>query len=124
MSYYKYFCFLILASIFLSQPALGQNVETIQALKDKAKFSTGTNRINALNDLVDEMLKPEPVKENCLAAKDYAHDAAKQSEAANYKVGMARSYEQLTLIYKTLDYQITLCKMESQSGIGAQRRRN
>jgi class 3 adenylate cyclase len=117
MSNYKYFCFLILSSIFLSQPALGQNAETIQALKDKAKFSAGTNRINALNDLVDEMLKPEPAKENCLAAKDYAHDAAKQSEVANYKVGMARSYEQLTLIYKTLDYQIHYVKWKAKAAL-------
>lgn len=99
-------------------PALfGQNAQTIQELKDKVKFSTGTNRINALNDLVDEMLKPEPAKENCLAAKEFAHEAAKLSESANYRMGMARSYEQLTLIYKTLDYQIHYVKWKAKAAL-------
>lgn len=94
-----------------------QDPSKIQDLKDRAKLSTGSNRINALNDLVDELLKPEPAKENCLAAKDYAHQAAKLSESENYRTGMARSYEQLTLIYKTLDYQIHYMKWKAKAAM-------
>lgn len=117
MSYFKFFLYSFILIILFVKPAFGQNQELIQSLKDKAKFSTGTNKINALNDLVDEMLKPEPVKENCLASKEFAHEAAKLSEAANYKVGMARSYEQLTLIYKTLDYQIHYVKWKAKAAL-------
>lgn len=112
-------CFYFLKIFLFVFPglALAQNQQLIEQLKEKAKSSSGTEKIAALNDLVDEMLKPEPVKENCLAAKDYAQEAASLSEKANYKLGMAISYEQLTTIYKTLDYQIYYLKWKAKSAL-------
>jgi adenylate cyclase len=62
-------------------------------------------------------LKPEPTKENCLIAKDYALNAASLSEKANNKVGMAISYEQLTTIFKVLDYQIHYIKWKAKAAL-------
>lgn len=86
-----------------SEVSISQNMQLIHILKVKATEEDGTSKINILNDLVDEMLKPTPTKENCEAVKGYANEAADLSDKLKYDLGMARSYEQMALIYKTLD---------------------
>lgn len=113
----KYLVLFLICGLILPYTALAQNQERIAQLKETAKHSIGSSKISALNDLVDELLKPEPIKENCLIAKNYALDAASLSEKANNKVGMAISYEQLTTIYKTLDYQIHYLKWKTKAAL-------
>jgi adenylate cyclase len=113
----NYLLLFVIFILFLPKQSVAQNQELIAKLKETAKTSIGSTKIGALNDLVDELLKPEPGKENCLAAKDYAHEAATLSEKANNKVGMAISYEQLTIIYKTLDYQIHYLRWKAKAAL-------
>jgi len=87
-----------------------QNSQLIQRLKVKAKSEKGINKVNILNDLVDEMLQPKATKENGKAAKEFAHEAAEIAEKLNYYLGMARSFEQLEQIYKALDNNIQQLK--------------
>jgi adenylate cyclase len=63
------------------------------------------NRIDQINDQIDALLKPSSNNDNYKKAEKLAIDAAKLSEDINYVTGLARSYEQLTIIYKLLDYQ-------------------
>lgn len=113
----KYLLLFLIIAAFLPLNVFAQNKELIAQLKETAKTSIGSTKISALNDLVDELLKPEPTKENCLIAKDYALDAASLAEKSNNKVGMAISYEQLTTIYKTLDYQIHYIKWKAKAAL-------
>lgn len=84
---------------------------TIKSMPDNEK------KVDMLNDEVDRILAPEPNVSNCKRARPLAHDAAKLAEKLNYKPGMARSYEQLTLIYKTLDYQIQYVKYKAKAAL-------
>jgi hypothetical protein len=74
-------------------------------------------KVDMINDYVDKLLKPEPTIDNCKKAKDFALQAAKIAEKLNYKTGMARSYEQLTIIFKTLDFQIQYLKYKSKAAL-------
>jgi len=74
-------------------------------------------KVDLLNNEVDKILKPAPNIENCKKAKPIALEAAKIAENLGYKIGMARSYEQLTIIYKTLDYQIQYLKYRSKAAL-------
>jgi len=93
---------LFLILILCSEMVFSQNSQLIQGLKEKAKQEQGTEKVNILNDLVDEILQPKPISANCTLAEVYALEAAEISEKLNYELGMARSFEQLSLIYKTL----------------------
>lgn len=95
---------------------VAQNTQLIERLKSKAKQEQGLNRVNILNDLVDEMLLPKPTEVNCTSAEKYANDAAELSEKLNYDLGKARSFEQLTVIYKTLNKRIQYLKWKSKAG--------
>lgn len=72
-------------------------------------------KVDLLNNKVDQLIKPNPNVKNCKKAEDIALEAAKISENLNYKTGMARSYEQLTTIYKTLDYQLKYMRYKSKA---------
>jgi len=74
-------------------------------------------KVNKLNNEVDKILKPGITDENCKKAKPIALEAAKIAEQLNYKVGMVRSYEQLTVIYKKLDYQLQYLKYKRKAGL-------
>ncbi len=108
-----------IVSFLLSTGQLqAQNEEAISTLEKKLRgMINNAEKVNILNNLVEEILKPEPTVESSKRAKSYAHDAAKISESLNYKGGMARSYEQLTIIYKTLDYQIQYLKYKTKAAM-------
>ncbi len=82
------------------------NIKTMAETKEK---------VNLLNNQVDKLLKPEPTTNNCKIAEKLALQAASISEKLDYKIGMARSYEQLTFIYKTLDYPIKRIKYKRKA---------
>lgn len=105
----------LLVLMFCSEMGIAQNIQLIQILKVKATEEKGINKINILNDLVDELLLPEPNSENCEAAKVYAHEAAEMAENSNYDLGMSRSFEQLALIYKTLDKFVLHLRWKSKA---------
>jgi class 3 adenylate cyclase len=107
--------FLLVFILLTNDTGSAQNRTLIESLKQKSKSLSGIEKVNVLNDLVDELLKPSPNEENCKAAKDFANDAAKISESLDYKLGMARSFEQLTLIYKTLEYQVQYLKWRNKA---------
>lgn len=97
---------LLLVMMFCSAMTFSQNMQLIEHLKRKVQTAQGITKVNILNDLVDEMLKPKPTKQNCKDVKIYALEAAEMAEEFNYDLGMARSFEQLALIYKTQDKQV------------------
>jgi hypothetical protein len=74
-------------------------------------------KVDLLNNQVDNLIKPTPTEANCKKAKPIAVEAAKIAEKLNYKIGMARSYEQLTIIYKTLDYQLLYLKYKGKAAL-------
>lgn len=104
--------FLLLLSAEIS---LSQDLQLIQRLKAEVKTEQGENRVNVLNDLVDELLRPKPTKKNSSIAKPYAIEAAEISEELNYNLGMVRSFEQLAVIYKTLDKLLPQLKWERKA---------
>jgi hypothetical protein len=57
----NYFLLIFILCGFLN-PVFAQNQAKIAQLKETAKTSIGSAKIGALNDLVDELLKPEPTK--------------------------------------------------------------
>jgi hypothetical protein len=97
---------LLLFLLLYTGAGISQNMQLIQRLKIKAKEVKGINKINILNDLVDEILQPKPTSENCTAAKSYALVAAEMAEELSYDLGRARGFEQLAVIYKTLDKRV------------------
>lgn len=74
-------------------------------------------KVDKLNNEVDKILKPKPTIENCKKAEKLALEAASISEELNYKIGMARSYEQLKIIYGTLDYQIKYLRYKGKAAL-------
>lgn len=101
---------LLLVLMLCSGMGISQNIRLIDDLKVKAKEEQGINKVNILNDLVDELLQPKPTIENCTAVNAYAIEAADLAEKLNYNLGMARSFEQLALVYKTLDKHVQYLK--------------
>ncbi len=93
-----------------------QNMQLIQRLKEKAKLEKGITKVNILNDLVDEIQQPKLTPENSNSAEIYALEAAELSEELNYDLGMARSFEQLAMIYKTLEKRLQHLKWKSKAG--------
>ncbi|MDP5099339.1 MAG: hypothetical protein NWQ27_05060, partial [Crocinitomicaceae bacterium] len=91
-------------------------MQLIQRLKEKAKLEKGITKVNILNDLVDEIQQPKLTPENSNSAEIYALEAAELSEELNYDLGMARSFEQLAMIYKTLEKRLQHLKWKSKSG--------
>ena len=85
--------------------------KTIKSMPDNKE------KVDLLNNEVDKILGKEPTEYDCKKAKPLAHQAAKIAEKLDYKTGMARSYEQLTLIYKILDYQIQYLKYKSKAAM-------
>jgi len=106
---------LLLFLLLYTGMGISQNMQLIQRLKIKAKEVQGINKVNILNDLVDEILQPIPTSENCTAAKLYALEAAEMAEKLNYDLGMARGFEQLALIYKTLDKRVQYLKWKHKA---------
>ena len=83
-------------------------LKTMQDTKEK---------VDLINNEVDRLLSPEPTQENCRKARPLAHEAARISEKLKYKPGMARSYEQLTLIYQTLEFQVQYLKYKAKAAL-------
>lgn len=100
--------FLVQSNNDISPDEFEKSIKGMQDTKEKA---------DKINDYVDILLKPEPTLDNCKKAKPFALQAAKISETLNYKTGMARSYEQLTVIFKTLDFQIQYLKYKSKAAL-------
>jgi len=107
---------LLLVLILSAEMCLSQNTQLIQRLKGKVKVEQGINKVNLLNDLVDEILQPKPTTNNCTAAEDYALEAAELSQKLDYDLGMARSFEELSVIYKTLEKRIQHLKWKTKAG--------
>lgn len=107
---------LLILVMFCSQMVVAQNRQLIEQLKGKVQLEQGRVKVNLLNDLVDELLQPKPTPENCKTAESYALEAAEISENLNYDLGMARSFEELTLIYKTLDKRVQHLKWKLKAG--------
>ncbi|MES2800247.1 MAG: adenylate/guanylate cyclase domain-containing protein [Bacteroidota bacterium] len=106
---------LLLFLLLYAGMGISQNVQLIERLKTKAKEVRGISKVNILNDLVDEILQPKPSSDNCTAAKSYADEAAELAEKLNYDLGMARSFEQNALIYKTLDKPVQYLKWKRKA---------
>ncbi|MCC6721788.1 MAG: hypothetical protein IT243_06255 [Bacteroidia bacterium] len=107
------YIFLIVFSFYCSiSNATNEDFEkSINSMPDNKE------KVDKINNEVDRILGKEPTKEDCKKAKPLAHQAAKIAEKINYKTGMARSYEQLTLIYKILDYQLQYIKYKSKAAM-------
>lgn len=108
------FCVLLFLALFSLNTFAENNTpddfeKTLKTLPDNKE------KVDLINNEVDRLLKPEPTIENCKKARPLALQAAKIAEALNYKTGMARSYEQLTLIFKTLDFQIQYLKYKAKA---------
>jgi len=101
------FLYLTLASLWtIAADKIDKSIIAMPNTKEK---------VDVLNNKVDQLLKPVPTIENCKKAEDIALEAAKIAEKLDYKIGMARSYEQLTTIYKTLDYQLKYMRYKSKA---------
>lgn len=107
---------LLLILLLCSELLVAQNTQLIQRLKSKANAEQGINKVNLLNDLVDEIIQPQPTFANCTSAELYALEAAEIAEKLNYDLGMARSFEQLSLIYKTLEKRLLHLKWKTKAG--------
>ena len=79
--------------------------------------TTGSKeKVDELNKRVDLFLK-NPTTESCKTAKPIALEAAKMAESLDYRGGMARSYTQLAIIYKTLDIMPQYLKYKSKAAL-------
>ncbi len=107
---------LLLVLLLCAEMCFSQNMQLIQRLKEKAKLEKGITKVNILNDLVDEIQQPKLTPENSNSAEIYALEAAELSEELNYDLGMARSFEQLAMIYKTLEKRLQHLKWKSKAG--------
>jgi len=98
--------FLFLSLLYIPY-SFANNTHLNEAYEGIAEPKPDTKeQVDFLNNTIDKLLKPSPTTDNCKRAQPLALKAAKVAEKLNYKIGMARSYEQLTIIYKTLDYQL------------------
>jgi len=97
--------------VFAKKPPIEENATELGSIADSKE------KVNQLNNQVDNLIKPTANEANCKRAKPIAMEAAKIAEKLNYKIGMARSYEQLTLIYKTLDYQLLYLKYKGKAAL-------
>jgi adenylate cyclase len=107
---------LLLVLLLCSNLVVAQNTKLIERLKAKVKVEQGINKVNLLNDLVDEILQPKPTSKNCATAEVYAIEAAELAEKLDYDLGMARSFEELATIYKGLSKHIQYLKWKSKAG--------
>jgi len=99
--FFLFLFFIPILTCFADNTLINEGFENIINSKPDTK-----EKVNYLNNTIDKLLKPIPTVGNCKKALPLALKAAKIAEKLDYKTGMARSYEQLTLVYKTLDYQI------------------
>jgi len=104
--------FLLTITIITNSPAFSTNEDFEKSIKE---MPDSKEKVDKINDEVDRILKPEPTEENCKKAKPYALQAAKIAEDLKYKLGMVRTYKQLMVIFKTLDYPIQFNKYRIKS---------
>jgi len=102
-------------TLFLSIPAYGQKIDSLQAVLDTAK---NDHKVKTLNELFRANLRTDPVK-----ALGYTREALNLATEIGDKKGMAASYNNLGIIYrnqgaldKALDYYITSMKIYETLG--------
>lgn len=109
--------YISLILILINFGSLADNFSTEDFIANIKTMPDTKEKVDILNNQVDKLLKPEPTVENCKKAEKLALQAASISEKLNYKIGMARSYEQLKVIYGTLDYQIKYLRYKGKAAL-------
>ncbi len=88
--------------IFITDAAQAQDARLIEQLKSGIPGSLDHDRVNILNDLADEIMKPAPSQLNSRDAMPYVEEALELAESLRYHYGMSRSIQQLITIHNAL----------------------